>query len=202
MGQAADARTKWNRRHRELAIDPLNDPPAEWLIENGELIAALPEGARALDVACGGGRNAMHLARMGMRVDAVDVSDHAIDTLSEAALAEDLSITARRIDLEREALPAGPYDLIVVINYLQRELFGEIKRALAPGGLLLAETDVSGEGVPARISERFTLEPGEMHAACAGLEILASAEGWAERGSGQRHVASIAARAPVSKSRP
>lgn len=196
MGEAADTRSRWNRRHRELGIDPLNDPPAEWLVENSDLVAALPEGARALDVACGGGRNSVFLAGLGLSVEALDVSDYAIETLAGAAAERGLTIDARRVDLETEALPEGPFDLIVMINYLQRDLFEQVKQVLAPGGLLLAETDVSGEGVPGRISERFTLEPGELCAACAGLEILASAEGWADRGGGRRHVASIAARRP------
>ena len=43
-----------------------------------ELLAG---GGRALDVACGDGRNALYLAQLGYMVDAIDVSDVAIDAL-------------------------------------------------------------------------------------------------------------------------
>jgi len=53
------ARETWNARYRERGSDP--GPPSDWLVENQALIG----GTRALDLACGTGRNARHLAGLG-----------------------------------------------------------------------------------------------------------------------------------------
>ena len=107
------ARAKWNRRYGARPARPLADPPAEWLWENRSLVAGSP-GRRALDVACGAGRNALFLAGLGFEVDAVDVSDVAVDRLRAAVRERSLSVDARRLDLERDPLPRSDYDLIVV----------------------------------------------------------------------------------------
>ena len=133
------ARAKWNRRYGARPARPLADPPAEWLWENRSLVAGSP-GRRALDVACGAGRNALFLAGLGFEVDAVDVSDVAVDRLRAAVRERSLSVDARRLDLERDPLPRSDYDLIVQIDYLQRDLFGSLQRALAPAGVLVVET--------------------------------------------------------------
>ena len=70
----------------------------------------------------------------------MDVSDVATDALRAAAAARGLAVHAWRVDLEQSGLPTGPYDLIVQINYLQRDLFASLARTLAPGGLLILET--------------------------------------------------------------
>jgi tellurite methyltransferase len=43
-------------------------------------------------------------------------------------------------DLEMAVLPADSFALILCVQYLQRSLFGQVERALAPGGVLLFET--------------------------------------------------------------
>lgn len=88
-----------------------------------ELCARLPARARVLDAGCGDGRHALHLARAGHRVDAIDVSERAVARLERQAQAEDLGIAARVADL-RDDFPAGPYDLIVchgVLHLLERD---------------------------------------------------------------------------------
>ena len=60
-------RDKWNERYRGGSYEGRDHPTAllaEWA-------PRLPPG-RALDVACGAGRNALFLARAGYSVDAVD----------------------------------------------------------------------------------------------------------------------------------
>ena len=71
---------------------------------------------------------------------AVDVSDVAIAGLSERAAAEGLRLIVERRDLESEGLPEGPFELIVVTDFLDRSLFPRITSALGPGGVLFYET--------------------------------------------------------------
>jgi tellurite methyltransferase len=193
--RSGDARGRWNRRYRERGVGAFENPPSAWLLEHRALLTGL-DGQQALDVACGDGRNAAFLAERGFAVDAVDVSDVAIDALRTAARDRGLSVHPRRVDLEHEDLPAGPYDVIVQINYLQRDLFGPLARALNPGGLLVIETftradlDELGNGVDAR----YLLDGGELAGAFPDLEVIAAREAVVEHGRGRRAVAGLVAR--------
>jgi 2-polyprenyl-3-methyl-5-hydroxy-6-metoxy-1,4-benzoquinol methylase len=154
-------------------------------------------GRRALDVACGDGRNAGYLAsELGFEVDALDVSDVAIEALGVAAAARGLAVNAMAVDLEQRGFPAGPYDAIVQINYLQRNLFGPLAGALAPGGLLILETFTRSdlETLGNHVESRFLLEVGELPVAFAELEILRHREAVVEHRGRARAVAGLVAR--------
>jgi SAM-dependent methyltransferase len=134
-------------------------------------------------------------------VDAIDVSDVAIDALRATTQARGLTMTIapRVVDLEREPLPAGPYDVIVVLNFLQRDLFGALQEALAPRGLLVFETLAQShvEELGHSFNPAYLLEPGELPSAFAQLEIVDHHEGVAERSGSPRGVAGIVARRPA-----
>ena len=97
-----------------------------------------------------------------------------------------MTIAPRVVDLEREPLPAGPYDVIVMLNFLQRDLFGPLAQALAPGGLLLFETLARShvDELGHSFNPAYLVEPGELPAAFAGLEIVDHHEGVAQRSGG------------------
>lgn len=190
-----EAAQRWNARYSQ-GFEPFPDRPAEWLVEHGALLGA---GGRALDVACGDGRNAAYLARLGYEVDAIDASDVAIDALRAAARERGLAVNARVVDLEREPLPGGPYDVIVTMNFLQRDVFGALQAALAPGGLLFYETLGTShvEELGRSFNPAYLLERGELLRAFASLEVVAHHEGVTQRSNGPRGVESIVARRPV-----
>jgi tellurite methyltransferase len=184
------ARETWNARYRERGEDDgPPTPPSDWLVENQALIG----GTRALDLACGAGRNARYLAGLGFTVDALDISDVAI-----AALQGIDGVQARAADLECEPLPAGAYDVVLMINYLQRDLFAAAANALAPGGVLLAETVTRAhvEQLGRVFDPRFLLEPGELRDAFPGLRVLRFKEGVVQRSGRPRAVAALVAQRP------
>lgn len=191
------AREKWNRRYAELGFTPFPDAPSEWLLENKGLLGG---GGWALDVACGDGRNSRYLAEtLGFAVEAIDVSDVASDALRAAAAARGLAVAARAVDLEVEPVPAGPYDLILNLNYLQRDLFAPLAAALRPGGVLVFETFTQ-----AHVSELghqfdagFLLAPNELLHAFPGLLVRHYREGTVVRGGRRRAVASLVAERPA-----
>lgn len=192
-----NARDRWNERYAEPAREWLPASPAEWLVEHAGL---LPGGGRALDVACGDGRNALYLAQLGYMVDAIDVSDVAIAALRVETHARGLSMTIspRVVDLECDPLPAGPYDVIVMLNFLQRDLFEPLARALAPGGLLVFETlaQCHVDELGHSFNPAYLLQPGELPEALAGLEVIDRHEGVAQRSGSPRGVAGAVARRP------
>jgi tellurite methyltransferase len=195
--ESRPARETWNRRYREKDWRPFPDAPAPWLSENRSLVIGAP-GRRALDVACGDGRNAVYLARCGFDVDAVDISDVAIDALQAAATARGLPINPYRQDLERDVLPVAQYDVIVQINYLQRDLFAALGQALTPGGILVFETVTRAhvEALGNRFDARFLLNHNELAGAFPGLCVRRSSEGVVVRSGRSRAVASLVAQRP------
>ncbi len=200
-GAPMNARERWNERYAQPDREWMPETPAEWLVEHERLLAG---GGRALDVACGDGRNALYLAQLGYMVDAIDVSDVAIDALRATTEARGLTMTIvpRVVDLEREPLPAGPYDVIVMTNFLQRDLFGPLQDALAPGGLLVFETlaQVHVDELGHRFNPDYLVQPGELLRAFPRLEVVAQQEGVVERAGSPRGVAGVVARRPADRS--
>lgn len=163
-----ETRRYWNERHANAIF---NDEPAQWLVEQRELMEKQPRG-RALDIACGGGRNSLFLAELGFEVDALDISDVAIERVRRLAAERGLRIAATRTDLaELREFPRPPYQVVIDFFYRERSLFGPIADALAPAGLLFFQTFV-GPRPDGAFGPRFGLTPGELRDAFAGLEIL------------------------------
>jgi SAM-dependent methyltransferase len=106
-----------------------------------------PPGARAVDLGCGEGADAIWLAERGWEVTAVDVSQVALD---RAARTADAAGVGDRIRWEQrdltESFPAGPFDLVSA-HFLQAPFALDRERilraaaaAVAPGGVLLVVT--------------------------------------------------------------
>jgi SAM-dependent methyltransferase len=116
-----------------------------WTAEANRFLVAEASGlapGRALDLACGEGRNSVWLAEQGWTVLGVDFSGVAL--AKAAKLAEARGVDAEWVHadlLEYEPKPAA-YDLVVVL-YLQvpaadrRIVVRRAAGALAPGGVLL-----------------------------------------------------------------
>jgi SAM-dependent methyltransferase len=140
--------------------------------------AALVPGGEVLDLACGSGRHARHLAALGHAVLAVDADAEAL------AAAAGPGICTSQIDLEEEgaAWPfgTGRFAGIVVTNYLYRPLLDDMVASLAANGVLLYETFADGNaafGKPSRPA--FLLQPGELLqlANKHGLRVIAYEDG-------------------------
>jgi tellurite methyltransferase len=132
-----DDQVRWDRQHAGV---PGPDGPSNFLAEILSAEAwSIPPG-RALDIACGQGRNALCLAARGFDVTAVDISAVALAEARRRALARSLAVSWQQADLEHLCLPQAQYDLIVNFNYLQRSLIPQIYSALNVGGLVIFDT--------------------------------------------------------------
>jgi len=172
------------------------DPPAGWLLEQRALLEGQPKG-RALDVACGRGRNSVLLAELGFEVDAVDVDPDAVAEVRRIAEDRGLRIDAIEADVTLAPLPRPPYEVVIDFNYLERGIFGRVAEALAPGGLLVFETFIREhvEVLGRRMNERYLLGPNELLHAFPGLRVLRYREGIVP-GPPPRAVASLVGRKP------
>ncbi len=127
----------------------------------------------ALDLACGAGRHALLLARLGYEVEAVDISSRALELGRGEAARRGLEIRWREADLDALALPAAAWQLVVVSQFLDRRLMPELVECLRPGGLLLYEQHLLSQ-VPVRgpAERRFRARPNELLRLCAPLRVL------------------------------
>ncbi|MGH7794513.1 MAG: class I SAM-dependent methyltransferase [Candidatus Binatia bacterium] len=132
-----DDQIRWDRQHAQS--DGM-EAPSSFLREIVESDVWKIAPGRALDVACGKGRNALYLASLEFEVTAIDISAVALEKGRKQAAERSLSIHWQQADLEQLQLPAAHYDLIVNINYLQRSLIANIKMALKTGGHVIFET--------------------------------------------------------------
>ena len=151
-------RDKWDRRYAEGAYRA-RSYPSPFLVER---LADLPRG-RALDLACGAGRNALCLAEAGYEVEAMDVSGTAIDRARTAARERGLEVDWRVADLDDFAPPPARYDLITVIRYTNRAMMERLPDGLADGGMLLVEHHLrTAAPVGGPASRAFRLAPNEL----------------------------------------
>jgi len=168
-------RVHWNQRYAGRTYD---FTPAASLVALSPLLRPGRRRACALDLACGGGRNALYLAELGYRVDAWDISDAGLailqaelDRLADAG--RPLAVSAQRADLEAVELPSATYDLVLDYYFLERSLFPDMAAALRPDGLVLVENYLDNErGGEKMANPAYRLAPGELRAPFADLDIL------------------------------
>ena len=174
-----DAIDRWNERYR--SGEPGPSSPAPVLVEAARL---LPPG-RALDLACGAGRNALFLAEHGWSVVAVDGSPVVIEKIRGLHP----RIEVHLIDLERDPLPFedASFDMVCIINFLHRPLFRAAQRFLRPGGLVVSAICT----VQSTMNPLYTIEIGELRSYFSGWEILTDRED---------EIAELVARRPITSS--
>ena len=173
-------RSKWNEAHRGKTAGE----PEPFVVE---VLPLLPRGGLVLDVAAGRGRNALALARAGMRVVAADFSETAMPILADLARTHHLPIFPLLTDFDRFAFRDRSFDAIVNVNFLDRALFPEFIRALKPGGVLAVETflvDQAQIGHPT--NPDFLLKHHELRELIGALELMRYREGLAVYADGSR----------------
>jgi len=131
-------RIKWNLR---FASDTsyLGERPSPFLLREIERIRQLAPGKRALDIACGEGRNSVFLALNGYEVTALDISDAGLAKAARQAEENAVVIDFQQVDLDGYQF-TEKFDLIIMFNFLLRDLIPQAVQALSAGGLLIVDT--------------------------------------------------------------
>ena len=103
----------------------------------GARIVEAANGAPIVDVGCGAGRNAIHLAQLGGTVICIDRNSELLRRLPRGK-----RIVPLHMDLATDRWPfaRGQLGGIVTVHFLMPALFPQFERSLLPGGCLLIET--------------------------------------------------------------
>ena len=166
----------WDRRYagRELVW---TSEPNRFLVQEAEPLAP----ARALDLACGEGRNAVWLAQRGWRVTGVDFSAVGIEKARQLGAARSVHVEWVIADLLDYRPDAQGFDLVIVF-YLQvavkqrTPILRAAADAVAAGGtFLLVGHDSNnidkGQGGPQDPAVLYTAEDVVSDLEDAGLAI-------------------------------
>ena len=153
---------KWDARYRDGSY-LVRDYPSPFL---DAWLARLPQtvfDGRALDIACGAGRNAMRLAQTDLQVDAIDISQAALDRAAASAHERGLSVNWMQADLDDVALDVDAYNLISIVRYMHRQIAPQVIEALSADGWLLIEHHLqSTQPVGGPTTNTFRLAPQEL----------------------------------------
>jgi len=167
-------REQWDERYR---ADELvwKAEPNRFLVE--EVAGLAP--ARALDLACGEGRNALWLAERGWRVTAVDFSAVGLEKARRLASERGLELLLVEADVVEWEPPVASFDLVIVM-YLhlpagaRRRVLHRAASALAPGATLLVvghDSTNLAEGVGGPQDPAVLFGPEDIVGDLDGLDI-------------------------------
>ncbi|WP_298625189.1 bifunctional 2-polyprenyl-6-hydroxyphenol methylase/3-demethylubiquinol 3-O-methyltransferase UbiG [uncultured Legionella sp.] len=128
----------WDKEGPLKTLHDINPTRLDFIKNHASL-----EGARVLDVGCGGGILCEALARCGADVTGIDAEADAIKSASEHARQQNLSIHYKATPIEE--FEAERFDIITcmeMLEHVQRpeQVIQHCKRLLKPGGILFLST--------------------------------------------------------------
>ncbi len=154
---------QWNERYSTTEL-VWSEGPNQFVEE----IAGELAPGRALDLACGEGRNAIWLASQGWQVTGIDFSEAAIEKARRLSEAAGVVVEWQCANVVTFEPPATSFDL-VLLSYLHLpshemiQVLASTTAALAPGGALLvvghARENLTGALAARRILKSSTSRP-------------------------------------------
>lgn len=172
----ADAASWWDGFYadRSRPVPFFAAKPDENLVSY--LDRGLVAAGRALDLGCGPGRNAVHLASRGFEVDAVDLSPQAVTWARDRAREAEAEVRFHlgdAFDLPGVGL-GGPYDLIYdsgcfhhLPPHRRLSYLDLLDRALAPGGHFALTCFAAGTMTGSELSDADFYRQARLHGGLA-----------------------------------
>ncbi|MES1937447.1 class I SAM-dependent methyltransferase [Salinisphaera hydrothermalis] len=105
------------------------------------IVGPAEPGDVALDLPCGAGRHARHLADLGYRVIGADIDQSCLETARRESVLQADAIEWRQLDARAE-LPFAieTFAVAAVVDYVDLDLLPRLVTLLKPGGYLIFQT--------------------------------------------------------------
>jgi 2-polyprenyl-3-methyl-5-hydroxy-6-metoxy-1,4-benzoquinol methylase len=158
---------RWDKKYSTEAYI-FGKEPVPFLKQNVHL---LPKG-KALDIAIGEGRNGVFLATQGFEVVGLDISEKGLAKAHQLAKQNGVIIETRVVDLENHQLEKNAYDVILLMYYMQRDLWPQIADALKPGGMAIIETYNIDHLKHQKFNPKWLLKSNELLGAFKDMKII------------------------------
>ena len=158
---------RWDKKYGTEAYI-FGKEPVPFLKQNTHL---LPKG-KVLDIAIGEGRNGVYLATQGFEVVGLDISEKGLAKAHQLAKQNGVSIETRVVDLEHHQLEKNAYDVILLMYYMQRDLWPQINDALKPGGMAIIETYNVDHLKHQKFNPKWLLKSNELLKAFKDMKII------------------------------
>ncbi len=129
-----------------------------------------------LDLACGKGRNAIYLAKKGYQVLAVDNDKEKLSCFNFSNITK---LVKNVEDKKSWPLNKLKFDIVLVVNFLNRNIFPQIVDSVKNNGYLIYETFSEGHeklGIPK--NKNFILKPYELIKLCDKLKLISHETIW------------------------
>lgn len=138
------------------------------------VLPATEKRHNVLDIGCGGGRDAIFMAKQKMNVIAIDHEAKVLKRAKSLAALSGAQVKFKCCDIKKQdCLPAQEFDVISVVRFLNRDMFSYIINALKPNGVIIFETFVSGvEKIGTPKNPQFILKEGELAEVFADFNII------------------------------
>lgn len=157
------SRSKWDALYNTKSY-VFGKDPSQFLVQIKDKIKI----GKVLDIAMGEGRNAVYLAKNGFNVEGVDISINAIKKARKLATDQHTSIKTIVADLSHYQIKPDTYDVIMNIDYLQRDLVPQIKKGLKKSGFIIFENQINTP----QDKKEYYLEKGELKELFKEFNIL------------------------------
>ena len=152
---------KWNERYQKSTMP---EHPSDILMQYKHLLR--PQ-TKALDIACGNGRNLKFLAQNQIHSIGIDIAENALKLIPNNPY-----IQIFCTDLDHYILPFCAYDIILNFYFLNRKILSQIPDALRKNGLVFLETFIEHSSYPTDIHPNKILQNDELESYFSNFDIL------------------------------
>ncbi|KUJ75193.1 hypothetical protein AVO42_07535 [Thiomicrospira sp. XS5] len=148
-----------------------------WLVESSGLLASTSHSTstqRLWDIGCGGGRDAVYMAQQGFEVTAIDQQDAVLSRARRFSDRQGVSVHWKGCSVnEADCLPNETVEVVVMMRYLNRDLFPRLRQAIRPGGFVVMQTFIEGvEAFGSPKNPNFILKRGELAKTFSDFTII------------------------------